>query len=141
MRGNTVKLLVAGSVIAAALASVAPGISAPKRGDRADEYPLSVIVTQTDPKRPKAGKPFTAFIGVINQDTGEPVQSGNVACPARIGARGVRKTDKGFVDGTGIAVCEWAIPRKAGGKHLVATVELYSDEGTVRSRFKRVVRP
>jgi hypothetical protein len=97
-------------------------------------------VTKTDPKRPKAGLEFTALIGILNQDTQEPVQSGEVACPARIGHRGLRMKHKAFISGNGIAACSWAIPAKAGGKSMVAMVEVYSDEGTVRSRFLRVIR-
>ncbi len=135
------RLAVSVAIVTAGLAaSATPGAGAPGRQDRADEYPLAVVAVQTDPKRPKAGKPFTAMIGIVNQDTQEVVQSGDVACPAQIGHHGIRRVDKGFVTGTGIAMCTWAIPAKAGGKHLVAKVEVYSDEGTVRSRFLRVVR-
>jgi hypothetical protein len=80
------------------------------------------------------------MIGVFNQETNDIVHSAQVACPARIGHRGLRMTDKVFVPDTGIGGCTWAIPSKAGGKSMVATVEVYSDEGTVRSRFLRVVR-
>jgi hypothetical protein len=100
-----------------------------------------VVVTKTDPKRPKAGKPFTALIGILNQDTGEPVQTGEVACPARVGHRGIRMMDKAFIDGAGVAGCTWMIPARSGRKHMVAKVEVYSDEGTVRSQFLRVIHP
>jgi len=135
------KLVVAAALAGAALVVfVAPGAGAPGRRHRPNEYPLAVVVTKTFPKRPRAGKPFTAMVGVFNQDTNDVVHSAHVACPARIGHRGLRMTDKAFVRNTGIAGCTWAIPTKAGGKGLVATVEVYSDEGTVRSRFLRVVR-
>ena len=134
-------LLASAAILAAGLASVASGAGSGNRPARASEYPLLVVAVKTDPKRPKAGKPFTALIGILNQDTGEPVQSGQVSCPARIGHRGVRMMDKAFVDGTGIAGCTWMIPARSGRKHMVAKVEVYSDEGTVRSQFLRVVRP
>lgn len=135
------KLVVAAALAGAALVVfVVPGIGASDRPQRANEYPLAVVVTKTIPKRPKAGKPFTAMIGVFNQETNDIVHSAQVACPARIGHRGLRMTDKAFIADTGIAGCTWAIPSKAGGKSMVATVEVYSDEGTVRSRFLRVVR-
>lgn len=129
------------AILTAGLASVASGASAANGPARASEYPLAVVVTSTDPKRPKAGKFFIAAIGIVNQETGEPVQSGQVACPARIGHRGVRMIKKTFVDGDGIAACVWKIPAGSGRKHMVAKVEVYSDEGTVRSRFLRVIRP
>jgi hypothetical protein len=135
------KLMVAATLAGAALVVfVAPGTGASDRPQRANEYPLAVVVTKTIPKRPKAGKPFTAMIGVLNQDTQDVVHSAHVACPARIGHRGLRMTDKAFIPDTGIAACTWAIPSKAGGKSMVANVEVYSDEGAVRSRFLRVVR-
>jgi len=121
---------------AALVVYVAPGAGAP---DRAHEYPLEVVVTKTIPHRPKAGQPFTALIGVFNQDTQDIVHSAHVTCPARMGHRGLRMTRKAFIPGTGIAGCTWAIPPRAGGKGMVATVEVFSDEGTVRSRFVRVV--
>jgi hypothetical protein len=131
MHGRSIPRLVAvGAIVATALVVyVAPGVSAPDRRERASAYPLAVIVTKTIPKRPKAGKPFAAMIGVFNQETNDVVHSAEVACPARIGHRGLR------------AGCTWAIAPKAGGKSIVAKVEVYSDEGTVRSRFLRVVRP
>ena len=136
------KSVVSAAIVAAGLISyTTPGASAPDRRARATEYPLQVIVVKSDPKRPKAGKPFTAMIGIVNQETGYVMQSGDVACPARIGGHGVRMTDKAFIDGAGIAVCTWAIPAKAGGKRMVAKVEVSSEEGTVRSRLLRVVRP
>src|SRR6266545_4551607 len=99
-----------------------------------------VAAGQTDPKRPKAGKPFTAMIGIVNQETQDLVQSGTVRCPARIGRRGVRVARKLFVDGTGIAACTWVIPAKAG-KRLIARVEVTSDEGFVKASFSKVIRP
>lgn len=142
MHGKSIKLVLAVAIVAAGLVSYAtPGASAPDRRGQAAEYPLLVIVTKTQPQRPKAGKPFTALVGVVNQETEDVVQSADVACPASIGRRGVRMIEKTFVDSTGIAGCTWMIPAKAGGKHLVAKVEIYSDEGTVRSRFLRVIRP
>src|SRR5919109_1247630 len=128
------------ATLTAGLASAASGASFPNGPARGSEYPVQVIATSTQPKQPKAGKPFTALIGIVNEETGLPVESGEVACPARVGNRGVRMVDKAFVDGTGIAGCTWKIPALAGGKRMVAKVEVYSDEGTVRSRFFRVVR-
>ena len=142
MYGKRETLLLASvAILAAGLASVASGAGSADRPARASEYPLTVVVTKTDPKRPKAGKPFTALIGILNEETGEPVQTGDVACPARIGHRGIRVIDKGFAEGVGIAGCTWMIPARSGRKHMVAKVEVYSDEGTVRSQFLRVIRP
>jgi hypothetical protein len=142
MHGSSIPKLAAACVVVATalVVYVAPGAGAPDRRERAHEYPLAVVATTTIPKRPQAGKAFTALIGVFNQDTQDAVQSGQVACPAHIGHRGVRMTDKAFVSGKGIAGCTWKIPQGAGGKRMIAKVEVYSDEGTVRSRFLRVVR-
>ena len=98
MNGKRETLLLASvAILAAGLASVAAGAGSANRPARVSEYPLAVIAVQTDPKRPKAGKPFTALIGIINQDTGEPVQSGDVSCPARVGHRGLRMMNKDFI--------------------------------------------
>ena len=142
MNGKKVAMLLASvAILAAGLASVASGAGSANRPARVSEYPLMVVVTKTDPKRPQAGKPFTALIGILNQDTGEPVQTGDVACPARVGHRGLRMMNKDFMEGSGIAGCTWMIPARSGRKHMVAKVEVYSDEGTVRSQFLRVIRP
>ena len=142
MNGKKVVLLLASvAILAAGLASVASGAGSANRPARVSEYPLLVVVTKSDPKRPKAGKPFTALIGILNQETGEPVQTGEVACPARIGRRGLRMLDKDFIDGAGVAGCTWMIPARSGRKRMVAKVEVYSDEGTVRSQFLRVIHP
>ena len=142
MNGKKVVLVLASvAILAAGLAAVASGARSAHGPARVSEYPLTVVVTKTDPKRPKAGKPFTALIGILNEETGEPVQTGDVACPARIGHRGIRVTDKGFAEGAGVAGCTWKIPAGSGRKHMVAKVEVYSDEGTVRSQFLRVIRP
>ena len=54
------KLMVAAALAGAALVVfVAPGTGASDGPQRANEYPLAVVVTKTIPKRPKAGKPFT----------------------------------------------------------------------------------
>src|SRR2546428_1027128 len=104
MHSKSLRLGVAAAIVAAGLVSFAtPGASSPQRHERASEYPLQVIAVQTDPRRPKAGKRFTVLIGIVNQETGDVVQSGNVACPARIGSHGIRVKDKAFVDGVGIA--------------------------------------
>ena len=83
---SILKLVVAAALAGAALiVFVAPGTGASDRRQRANEYPLAVVITKTIPKRPKTGKPFTAMIGVFNQDTQDVVHSAHVACPARIG--------------------------------------------------------
>ena len=136
------KVPVATAIVGAALVMyVAPGASAPDRRVRANEYPLAVIAASTVPRRPKAGKAFTAEIKIVNQETNELLEWGEVACPARIGHRGLRPSLIMFVIGRGIARCIWTIPAKTGGKRMEAKVAVQSEQGTVRSRFLRVVRP
>lgn len=102
------------------------------------EYPLQVIAVKTNPNRPKAGQLFIAMAAIVNQETAEPV-AGELSCPARIGRKGVRVAFKRL--DTGVAGCAWTIPGKTGGKRLVASILVESDEGyEAKVPFSRVIR-
>lgn len=90
------------------------------------QYPLQVIAVKTNPNRPKAGQLFIAMAAIVNQETGEPA-SGELYCPARIGRKGVRVAFKKL--DTGVAGCAWTVPGKTGGKRLVASILVETDEG------------
>jgi hypothetical protein len=115
----------------------------PTRPAGASEYPLTIVVFETDPQRPKAGQLFTAGAGIMDEETGEPLDSGTVHCRARIGSRRVHLVRKVFVAGSGLAFCAWRIPAQTGGKRLYGRIEVYSyDYGvSVTKKFSRVIRP
>jgi hypothetical protein len=84
-----------------------------------------VLGFATTPKRPKAGKSFTAGAMIMNDETGGPA-SGQIRCPAKIRGNGVRVTFKVF--DTGVAVCEWKVPRGAEGRRFVGSIEVVAQD-------------
>jgi hypothetical protein len=128
---------------ACALLVAAPKAAVPTRPAGTTEYPLTVAMFATDPGRPKAGRLFTAGAGIMDEETGEPLDSGTVHCRARIGSRRVHLVRKMFVTGSGLALCAWNIPAQTGGKRLYGRIEVYSyDYGvSVTKKFSRVIRP
>jgi hypothetical protein len=140
IKKQAVRLLVAGAIVVAGVVSYAgPGAGSPARRDRATEYPLSIIYFSTQPARPRAGRDFVAGMGIVNDETGLTVDHGQINCPARIGGRGVRMVAKLF--DSGIAVCQWVVPTRSGGKRFRATIKVTSDEGNASRSFTRTIRP
>lgn len=101
------------------------------------EYPLKIAFFHTAPNRPRASAPFVAGIGVINEETGEAVQSGSVSCRAKIGKRSIRVRAKEYANG--LAACAWLIAPKTGGRRFYATIALTSDEGYAARRFTKLI--
>jgi hypothetical protein len=130
------RFAVALGLVAAGLAYSTPGASAPGPRMRADE--LKVVFLTIG--RPKAGKAFGKSAQIIDVDTGYPVQSGSLRCPARIGQRTLTVGDKSYLRDLGIYGCSWLIPRNAGGKRLIGGIQLTSHLGTARGDFSKVIR-
>jgi hypothetical protein len=72
------------------------------RPTSAREYPLTVVAFATEPNRPKAGRLFTAIMGILDEETGEPLDTGDVYCRGRIGSRRVPLVRAQFVEGSGV---------------------------------------
>jgi hypothetical protein len=111
------------------------------RPTSAREYPLTVVAFATEPNRPKAGRLFTGIMGILDEETGEPLDSGDVYCRGRIGSRRVPLVRAQFVEGSGVAGCIWKIPPQTGGKRFFGRIRVESYEGQVTKKFSRMVRP
>jgi hypothetical protein len=100
-----------------------------------------VVVFATEPNRPKAGRLFTAVMGILDEYTGEPLDSGDVYCRGRIGSRRVPLVRAEFIESSGVAGCIWKITVRTGGRHFYGRIRVESYDGHVTKKFSRVVRP
>jgi hypothetical protein len=83
---------------------------------------LGVTAFTTTPKPAKSGKNFTAGFAATESDTGGPVASGTITCNATIAFKHITPTAKALR--SGIAACQWHLPKTAKGKTLRGTVTL-----------------
>lgn len=111
------------------------------RPSSAREYPLTVAAFATEPNRPKAGRFFTAVMGILDEDTGEPLDSGQAFCRGRIGSRRVPLVRAKFIQSSGVAGCIWKIPAGTGGRRFYGRIRVESYARHVTKKFSRVVRP
>ena len=82
---------------------------------------LSVTAFTVSPKPVKAGKPVSASLAAIENDTAGPVQTGTVACAATIAGKRIAAS---HVLANGVASCVWRIPKTAKGKTIRGTITL-----------------
>jgi hypothetical protein len=83
---------------------------------------LSVTAFTTSPKPAKAGRPFSASLAAMENDTGGPVQAGTAACNATIAFKRIVAVT--HVVTNGVASCVWRIPATGKGKVLRGTITL-----------------
>jgi hypothetical protein len=93
---------------------------------------LTVTAFTTSPKPAKAGRTFSVSLAATENDTGGPVQSGTVVCPASLA--GKRVVAVRHVVANGVATCVWRIPGTAKGRIIRGSITL-----TVQGA--RVTRP
>jgi hypothetical protein len=135
-------LALVSAVAASASLAAASGPKAPAGPMKASEWPLTIVAFATYPNRPKAGGLFTAAMGIMDETTGEALDSGEVHCRGRIGSRLVHLVHKQFVPDTGVAGCIWRIPTQTGGKRFYGRITVISYDGTqVTKKFSRPIRP
>ena len=134
---------VAALAVSAAFAAPSPmGAPKPARPSRATEWPLTVAYFSTVPGRPRAGQSFLAGVIVMDEETGEPLDSATVRCRGRIGSRLVHLISRQFVANTGTAFCYWKIPAQTGGKRFFGRIQVFDDYGDVATKkFSRIIRP
>ena len=84
------------------------------------------------PRRPLAGKRFTASVIVTRSDTGETMTSGTVACVVRVGT--ARVPAAGRFRG-GRAQCAMTVPRNAKGRALRGTMTIGAVGASVKKPF------
>ena len=99
---------------------------------------LVVKSFSSEPKGPKAGRPFVVRLQATRDDTGAAVTTGKVGCTARIGGRSVQPRSRGFTQGN--AVCRYAIPATAGGTTFSGSISITFAGKTVSRTFARRIR-
>ena len=90
---------------------------------------------------PVAGQNFSASVAVTLVRPGsppKPITSGNVSCPAKVGAKPLRTYFKGFVQGR--ATCSWDIPSSARGALFQGTIVVVAGELNATKTFTDRVR-
>ena len=95
----------------------------------------------TGPGDPVAGQNFSASVAVALVRPGSPpkaITSGNVNCPAKVGAKPLRTYFKGFVQGR--ATCSWDIPASAHGALFQGTIVVVAGELNATKTFTGRVR-
>jgi hypothetical protein len=83
------------------------------------------------PRRPVAGRTFTAALTVARNDTGAVLKGGQVICTAKVGGARITARVRKFVGNQ--ARCAWQIPGSARGKPIRGSI-------TVAFEGKRVSR-
>ena len=91
---------------------------------------LSVTAFTVSPKPVTAGKPVSASLAAIENDTAGPVQTGTVTCVATIAGKRITAS---HVLANGVASCVWRIPKTAKGKTIRGTITL-TVQGVVVTR-------
>jgi hypothetical protein len=99
---------------------------------------LAAVGFATAPQRPRAGRTFTASLGVKRLDTGATVRSGTIRCSARIAGQSLRLAAKAFR--TGRALCAWRIPGWARSHVIRGSVAVRQGTFEVERRFSKPVR-
>jgi hypothetical protein len=89
---------------------------------------LSAGAVRLDPAR--SGKTFSARLAVTRSDFAAPLDEGEIACSAKIGARAV--SGRGRFAGERVA-CSFRLPRGTRGKRIIGTISV-TFQGVVASR-------
>jgi hypothetical protein len=93
---------------------------------------LLVQTSGSRPGKPKAGKPYSVFVGLSRSDTGTAPTGGTVRCKASVGSAPVRAA--GSLAG-GRATCTVAVPKTAKGKTIRVSVTVSSGGLTTTRSF------
>jgi hypothetical protein len=88
---------------------------------------LAVVRATTSPKPARAGRPFSVGLAITRNDTGGPVETGSVACTARVGTAAIPVRARRVANG--VAACSWTLPANARGKIVRGTITV-TVEGT-----------
>jgi hypothetical protein len=111
---------------------------APDAGHGMFSYTLLITVTlkqtafTTTPA--KAGKPFSASVAASESDTGGAIKTGTITCKGTVGTVHLRATHSLR---TGVATCNWKLPKTAKGKLFHGTVTISSHGATLKKTFSK----
>jgi hypothetical protein len=100
---------------------------------------LGVVRFEAVPRRPVAGKPFSARLRLSTNDLTALAATGKVTCSATLGGRRVPLVGRAL-SARGIAECRWRVPRGTAGKRLTGRIEVVYAEVHAGRRFALGVR-
>lgn len=97
--------------------------------------PLRLVVKKfsESPRRPAAGKAFSAFLVAARSDTGAVLKGGRVTCAATVGGRRLTARTHAVVNGR--VTCTWTIPASARGQTIRGTITVVFEGLTARKSF------
>ena len=108
------------ALAAAALASTQPNVD---------------VITKS-PRPPRAGKPYTATLHVV--EGGEPVDNATIVARAIVRHRAVSLLRITFADSTARVV--WRLPKSARNRYMTTTVTIYTAGGGIACTWIAIVR-
>lgn len=100
---------------------------------------LGVVRFEAVPRRPLAGRPFSARLRLSTNDLAALAATGKVTCSARLAGRRVPLVRRSL-SSQGIAECRWGIPRGTAGKRLTGRIEVVYAEVHAGRSFSLGVR-
>jgi hypothetical protein len=89
------------------------------------------------PRRPQAGKTFTASMVATRSDTGATLAGGQVACTATVAGRRLAARVHAFSGGR--ARCAWLVPASARGQKIRGTITVVFEGRRVSRSFSATV--
>jgi hypothetical protein len=89
------------------------------------------------PRRPQAGRTFTASMVATRSDTGATLAGGQVSCTATVGGKRLAARVRAFAGSR--ARCGWRIPASARGKRIRGTVTVVFEGRRVSRSFSATV--
>jgi hypothetical protein len=99
--------------------------------------PLELGVRTLTVDRARAGKSFSARMAVLRSDFDSPLDEGEIACSAKLGAKALRGTGS-FAGGR--VVCTWRLPKNARRKRVSGTVAVTFQGVEAKRSFAKIVR-
>jgi hypothetical protein len=114
------------------------GDLAPNRGAWPYQVaPLELMIRGMALDRARAGRFFSARMGVVRRDLDEPLAEGTIACSAKVGAKTLAGTGR-FAGGR--TVCTWRLPKSARHKRISGTVGVTFQGVEAKRSFATTVR-
>jgi hypothetical protein len=114
--------------------------------------PARTVLTNFDAdKTVKAGKKFVVLLGAAHAETGLPLSTGRITCPARLAGKALRGTGKfvtleltspttGRKITSSSAACSFTVPKGAKGKLIRGSMSVTEGGVTLKGSFTTKVR-
>jgi hypothetical protein len=148
LRFNAVGVTFQGLVVAAD--DYAPAIDS--RWTYRLQEPARMVLTNFDAdKAVKAGKKLVVLLGAAHAETGLPLSTGTVVCPARLAGKALRGTGRfvtiqlsspttGRMIRSSSATCSFTVPKSAKGKTIRGSMSVTEGGVTLKRAFTTKVR-